>query len=182
MRFLPYVGWLTDFLIWVYWDRFWRIPRSMAALPALRCRISHAWVKLSNSGEALKLLILSHIWKYMSGWTYYSEIVTSQEMIEREMGYRGSKSATGLNRPTSQIKPGAVKEQRVDGSYANNLALRCTLMGFERSYQIKVLSNQKRFYINYDPNLFNPSQGLRMQNQLLIYLFNHVLTVKPSEE
>ena len=92
----------------------------------------------------------------MSGWTNYSETVTSQEMIEREMGYRGSKSAIGLNRPTSQIKPGAVKEQRVDGSYVNNLALRCTLMGFERSYQIKVLSKQKRFYTNYDPNLLNP--------------------------
>jgi hypothetical protein len=77
-------------------------------------------------------------------------------MIEREMGYRGSKSATGLNKPTSQIKPGTVKEQRVDGSYANILALRCTLMGFERSYQIKVLSNQKRFYTNYDSNRLNP--------------------------
>ena len=36
-------------------------------------------------------------------------------MIENEMGYRGSKSVTGLI-PTSQTKPGAVKEQRVDGS------------------------------------------------------------------
>ncbi|CAG8976716.1 hypothetical protein HYALB_00008485 [Hymenoscyphus albidus] len=106
----------------------------MAALPALRCRISHAWVKLSNSGEVLKLL----------------------KMIEREMGNRGSKSATGLNIPTSQIKPGAVKEQRVDGSYANILALRCTLMGFERSYQIKVLSNQKRLYTSSQHNELNP--------------------------
>jgi len=72
------------------------------------------------------------------------------------MGYRGSKSAKGLNKPASQIKPGAVKEQRVDGSYAFNLALRCTLMGFERSYQIKVLSNQKRFYTNNGSNQLNP--------------------------
>lgn len=40
-------------------------------------------------------------------------------MIENEKGYRGSKSATGLKIPTlgSQIiKPGTVKEQRVDDS------------------------------------------------------------------
>lgn len=127
--------------------KFWQNPRSMAALPTLRCRISHMWVKLSNSGEALKLLVLSHRWKSMSGWTNYSGTVTSQEILERKMGYRGSKSAIGLYRPTSQIRPGAVKEQRVDGSYANNIALRCILMGFERSYQIKVLSKQKKYFI-----------------------------------
>ena len=48
--------------------------------------------KLSNSGEALKLLVLNHIWKYMSGWTNYSGIVISQKMSENEMGNRGSKS------------------------------------------------------------------------------------------
>ncbi len=38
-------------------------------------------------------------------------------MIENEKGYRGSKSATGLKIPTSQIiQPGTVKEQRVDDS------------------------------------------------------------------
>jgi len=92
-------------------------------------------------------------------------MVTSQKMIEREMGYRGSKSVTGLNNPTSQ-KPGTVKEQRVDGSwyFFNPLIttsrngpheleggiikkyLRCTLMGFERNYQVKILSNQIRQY------------------------------------
>jgi LAGLIDADG endonuclease len=84
-------------------------------------------------------------------------------MIENEMGYRGSKSATGLI-PTSQTKPGAVKEQRVDGSWYINLipkvkrlmCLRCTLMGLERGYQIKVLSNQKRFYTNYVSKQLNP--------------------------
>ena len=37
-----------------------------------------------------------------------------------------------------------VKEQRVNGSYSgNNLPLlRCTLKGFERNYQLKILSNQ----------------------------------------
>ena len=48
--------------------------------------------KLSNSGELLKLLVLNHIWKYMSGWINYSGIVTSQKMSESEMGNRGSKS------------------------------------------------------------------------------------------
>jgi hypothetical protein len=52
-------------------------------------------------------------------------------MIEKEMGYRGSKSAY------------AVKEQRVDGSWSiNSIHLRCTLMGFERNYQVKILSKQ----------------------------------------
>jgi len=39
-------------------------------------------------------------------------MVISQEMIENEMGYRGSKSVTSLYIYNSQT----VKEQRVDGS------------------------------------------------------------------
>ena len=67
-------------------------------------------------------------------------------MIEREIGYRGSKSITGLNVPQAINKPVVVKEQRVDGSYnaAKAALLRCTLMGFERNYQTGILSN----YIN----------------------------------
>lgn len=72
-------------------------------------------------------------------------MVTSLKMIEKEMGYRGSKSIPGLrwNR-----KPVIVKEQRVDGSWllnkiaVPNRSLRCTLMGFERNSQIKVLTKQ----------------------------------------
>jgi len=61
-------------------------------------------------------------------------------MIESEMGYRGSKSEF-----ISQMD--SVKEQRVDGSYcikasSSRMQLRCTLMGFERNYPIKVLSKQ----------------------------------------
>lgn len=68
-------------------------------------------------------------------------------MIENEMGYRGSKS---------EIKPKeiSVKEQRVDGSYfdkINKSKLRYTLMGFERSYQVRFLSNQ----INKNNRLFS---------------------------
>ena len=64
------------------------------------------WVKLSNSGDALKLLVPSHVRKYMSGWSNYPCTVTSQKMLETKMGYRGSKSVYTT-----------VKEQRVDGSY-----------------------------------------------------------------
>jgi hypothetical protein len=79
-------------------------------------------------------------------------------MIEREMGYRGSKSITDqleysrwlikLNlinphKPTSH-KSVIVKEQRVDGSWCGVYTprLRCTLTDFERNYQVKIPSNQ----------------------------------------
>jgi hypothetical protein len=71
-------------------------------------------------------------------------MVISQKIIEKEMGYRGSKSVADLYIPTKHHKSVIVKEQRVDGSWCNNLLLRlrCTLMGFERSYQFGILSNQ----------------------------------------
>ena len=81
-------------------------------------------------------------------------MVTSPKMMETEMGYRGSKSA--------KIKNNAVKEQRVDGSCFGLLKpkLRCTLMGFERSYQVRVLSNQlnKLFFstISVQSSQLNP--------------------------
>ena len=54
----------------------------------------------------------------MSGWSNYLGKVTSYDMIENEMGYRGSK----LNKIFE-------KEQRVDGSYCIKILkqLRCTL-------------------------------------------------------
>jgi LAGLIDADG endonuclease len=55
-------------------------------------------------------------------------------MSENEMDNRGSKSVI-LNNII-------VKEQRVDGSYTGNSVLRYTLMGFERNYQLKILSKQ----------------------------------------
>ena len=70
-------------------------------------------------------------------------MVTSYKMNESEMGYRGSKSKFAFKRDF-------VKEQRVDGSYFGFYPkLRYTLMGFERNYQVKILSNkiiQRRFY------------------------------------
>ena len=81
-------------------------------------------------------MIPNHSGNTVSGWINYSCKVTSHKIYESEMEYRGSKSG---------LVP--VKEQRVDGSYAK-FALRCTLMDFERNYQVKVLSNQinKRLY------------------------------------
>ena len=70
-------------------------------------------------------------------------------MSESEMGNRGSKSVIHSTKQSSII----VKEQRVNGScirYINrkyNLMLKCTLVGFERSYQGRVLSNQIDKYI-----------------------------------
>lgn len=75
----------------------------------------------------------------MSGWSNYSGMVISQKMSENEMEYRGSKSDWRFQ---------SVKEQRVDGSWLlKNIAepirsLRCTLMGFERNYPVKIPTNQ----------------------------------------
>ena len=96
--------------------------------------------QLSNSGNTLKLLVPSYIRKIISGWSNYSCTVTSQKMKETEIGYRGSKSVT-MNNFT-------VKEQRVYGSWHGLFSpcLRCTLMGFERNYQIRILSNHINRY------------------------------------
>lgn len=94
------------------------------------------WVKLSNSGDILKIMIPSYIQKNISGWINHSGRVTSHNMIENEMDYRGSKS---------ELKFNSVKEQRVDGSYFGSIInpkLRCTLMGCESNYQVKILSKQ----------------------------------------
>ena len=108
-------------------------------------------------------MIPSNNRKIICGWINYSGRVISHKMNESEMEYRGSKSVSDLKIPTSHIKKSdTVKEQRVDGSWCNNIYvkkimhLRCTLMNFERGYQIKVLSNQKRFYTDYGSNQLNP--------------------------
>jgi len=106
------------------------------------------WVKLSNSGKILKLLILSINRKVNCGWSNYSGIVISQKIYESIIGNRGSKSVVIDSIST-------VKEQRVNGSCIEYLnkekysMLRCTLVGFERSYQAKIPSNS----INFKRNL-----------------------------
>jgi len=89
-------------------------------------------------------------------------MVTSHKMNENEMGYRGSKSKYNFKNKTIQNKNyNFVKEQRVDGSWCKKpMHLRCTLMGFEKNYQIKIPSKQlnKQFYstLNQSDNKLNP--------------------------
>lgn len=105
-------------------------------LPADRSGKSIPWAKLSNSGDTLKIIVPSHNGNVMCGQHNYLGTVTSYDMNESEMGYRGSKSVLVLNTPI-------VKEQRVDGSYSFLVGLlRCTLMAPERGYQTEILSNK----------------------------------------
>jgi len=80
------------------------------------------------------------------------------------MGNRGSKSEICsfccYNNKIVQIP---VKEQRVDGSWSivnkKNILLRCTLMDFERNYQVKILSKQfsvKNYSTFTYPSYVNP--------------------------
>jgi len=107
--------------------------------------------KLSNSGDTLKLMIPNYNRKVISGQNNYLGMVTSHKINESEMGYRGSKSVLPIR---------TVKEQRVDGSWFLNINknLRCTLMGFERNYQVKIPSKQliKNFSTIKYPSKLNP--------------------------
>lgn len=112
--------------------------------------------KLSNSGEPLKPMVPSCSWKTMSGWSNYSEMVTSHRRTlrsalvqrqsraglkpgENEMGNRGSKSAKTKSKVLFSkwiiLKSMAVKEQRVYGSWSIKqlMGLRCILKGYERN-------------------------------------------------
>ena len=123
--------------------------------PALWRRVSHkVGYKLSNSGDSLKLMAPTINRKVIDGWSNQLCMVIVYKMIEREIGYRGSKSVRVLYIPISHNKPGTVKEQRVDGSWQVGSAscLRCTLMGFERNYQVKAPSKQLRFYSTLTAN------------------------------
>ncbi len=95
--------------------------------------------KLSNSGDILKLKVPNYSRKAISGWSNYSEMVTSLKMSENEMDDRGSKS-TILNNIV-------VKEQRVDGNWyvkSDLMYLRCTLGGSERNRGIKLSFNMQQ--------------------------------------
>ena len=78
----------------------------MNRVGAWRGRISLLCLKLSNSGDSLKIRIPNYCRKVICGQNNYLGMVTSPDMNENEMGYRGSKSAFSV-----------VKEQRVDGSW-----------------------------------------------------------------
>lgn len=81
-------------------------------LPAVGSGKSLLWVKLSNSRNALKIMIPSYSWKAISIWTNYSSKVINHNIIEKGMGYRGYKSIV-----LSNFIAAIVKEQRVNGSY-----------------------------------------------------------------
>jgi len=88
-------------------------------------------------------------------------MVISQEMIESEMGYRGSKSIVCENT--------VVKEQRVDGSCIGDSSdinppmLRCILMGLERDYQSKVLSKSLNRYYSTSVTQTDTSQNYELK-------------------
>lgn len=79
-------------------------------------------------------------------------MVISQNIYENKIGNRGSKSVLVTSNEISQTI-NTVKEQRVDGScikYINNKyipMLKCTLVGFERSYLVKIPS--KFIHLNF---------------------------------
>ena len=103
--------------------------------PAICSRKTLIGNKLPNSGKALKLMIPNQSRKTLCGWINNSCRVTSHKIDENKIGNCGSKSVALT-----------VKEQRVDGSWGIEkyipMPLRCTLMGFERNYQIRNLSKQ----------------------------------------
>jgi len=135
---------IVSYLLINFW--FTRIQANKAAILALTMnRVGALWsgisllcLKLSNSGNTLKLVVPNYLRKVISGWSNYSGKVISHKIDEKKMDNRGSKS----------VLKNTVKEQRVDGSWLLNIvktifrSLRCTLMGFERNYQIKILSKQ----------------------------------------
>jgi len=123
----------------------------ISAAPDVWCGKLLIRAKLSNSGKLLKIFIPNFV---LSGWSNYSGMVISKNMSENEMDNHGSKSANI-----------AVKEQRVDGSYfigkTTHKKLRCTLMGFERNYQVKILSNQ----INKQIRLYSSDTIINTKNK-----------------
>jgi hypothetical protein len=92
---------LFKYELWGIFDSF---PGLCVALwtdePAMCFGKTLMWVKLSNSGDTLKLLIPSYRRKAISGWSHSPCKVISQKMSENEMGYRGSKSEFLNPQPT----------------------------------------------------------------------------------
>jgi hypothetical protein len=91
------------------------------------------WDLLPNSRDSLKLMVPSYSRNIISGWSNFSCKVTSHKMIEKEMGYRGSKSIVFLD--FCLAENAIVKEQRVDGNRHGCFiapCLRYTLINFEK--------------------------------------------------
>ena len=125
-------------------------------------RILRKCLELSNSGNAFKLLIPNDNRKIIRGWINYSCKVTNQKIKETFLGYCGSKLIASLIKCLYLCEllhiqhqfAAIVKEQRVKGSWQGKISrplliinryfscLRCTLMDFERNYQVQFLSKQ----------------------------------------
>lgn len=109
-------------------------------LGAVKLGRSQLCPELSNSGEALKFLILTRILHLAVINRLYNPSckgkVIIQKMKQTKIGNRGSKCFGWAK----------LKEQRVNGSYATSAclcvrpALRYTLKDFERNYQFRTLS------------------------------------------
>ena len=124
--FVMFVGWegigVVSYLLINFW--FTRLQANKAAILALtmnrvgaqRSRISLTCLKLSNSGDTLKLLIPSHSRKAMSGWTNHPCTVISLKIDENQMDNRGSKSIFLADLNSLPNIGCIVKEQRVDDS------------------------------------------------------------------
>ena len=110
-------------------------------------------IKLPNSGNPLELQVPSYTRKGISGWNNHSCTVRILKASEKNVGNRGSKSVIRENI--------TVKEQRVYGSWCGiNLPyLRCTLMGFERNSQNKILTTQLVNKRSYSTSSINDVRG-----------------------
>ena len=133
---------------------------------------SHGCLKLSNSGNALKLLVPSCIQKDTNGWNNSSCKVISLKIIiytlkspadlipepkTKQTNKSVSKIINNLQKETSignlgsklvVLKPKITikKEQRIDGSWRDDkihhICLRFILMGFEKNYRNRIFSKQ----------------------------------------
>ena len=159
--------------------------------------------KLSNYGDALRLMGPSSSWKTICGWTNHSGMVTVHEMKETEVGYSVSKSSESMGSASRYIDKG-VKEQRVDGNWCFHLSnpiprramrkhLRYTLMGLERDYQVEIPSNQFKYYsalataqvqegnVTLNPNFITGFTDAEGSFTVTIYPDNLVKTAAPRK-
>lgn len=110
--------------------------------PAGRRGYSSIREKLSNSGDALKLEVSSYSQKTISGWSNHSCMITNQKISEKNVGYRGSKSAI-----LSSVENVVVKEQRVKGSwhgYGETSLIKITQNGLFLNYRVRNLTKVNR--------------------------------------
>ena len=100
-------------------------------------------------------------------------------MIESEIDYRGSKSKAGtglilIETAYNKIKLlfTFVKEQRVDGGCTGFPVLRCTLMGFERNYQKRILSKSINKFTEFK-SLYNNNRVRALYSKSLPIIYGY---------